>query len=285
MTREGRILELGTFTAYATACLLEGAANVAQLLSPSSGQTVEGSQTGGPYVLSLERDTKAFDVAVEHMKVIAKHGFGEDAAERLCAVRSNAVTDKTGINRASSQTTSSADDGLVSLKYRIPNNDGGYSVTGCELFRVSDALAVVEEIAAGLGSSLLRPAPFDMVFVDADKTRLVEYVDSFLSSDRLLKKGGIIVVDNVLWKGLVLEASGGIDASGIEESGLVGSFGQDKSVDCGDEYDGVNQLRKNRRARKLANKMHRFNDEIVKDDRAEVLVLPIRDGLSVIRKK
>ena len=33
-------------------------------------------------------------------------------------------------------------------------------------------------------------APFDMVFVDADKTRLIEYVEACLSSDRLLNRGG-----------------------------------------------------------------------------------------------
>jgi predicted O-methyltransferase YrrM len=52
-----------------------------------------------------------------------------------------------------------------------------------------------------------------------------------------------------------------------------------------DETTEELERRKNRRARKLANKMHRFNSEIVRDPRVEVLVLPIRDGLSVIRKK
>ena len=113
-----------------------------------------------------------------------------------------------------------------------------------------------------------RTAPFDMVFLDADKTRLHEYADAFLSSDRVLKRGGLIVVDNVLWKGLVLEASSG-NFSSLE------IFGDTEEA----------ELRKSRRARKLASKMHRFNSAIVNDDRVEVLVLPIRDGLSVISKK
>ena len=76
------------------------------------------------------------------------------------------------------------------------------------------------------------------------------------------------MVDNVLWKGLVLEAS-------------TGEF-----VSVSDDNDtGKAELRKNRRARKLATTMHRFNSAIVADDRAEVLLLQIRDGLSVIRKK
>lgn len=260
MTREGRVLELGTFTGYATACLLEGAANVGRVVAASSPGT-KGSRAGGPYVLSMERDTKAFEVAVAHMKIVAEHGFGEVAAEKLCALRARGVQE------------SHVDEDLVSLDHES-------GLARCELARVSDALAAVEEIAAGRGvrgsddsDDGAAVAPFDMVFVDADKTRLIEYVDACLSSDRLLKKGGLVVVDNVLWKGLVLEASNGEFVSLISGDGDV------------DGEESHSQLRKNRRARKLANKMHRFNEAIVKDTRAEVLVLPLRDGLSVIRKK
>ena len=40
---------------------------------------------------------------------------------------------------------------------------------------------------------------FDLVFVDADKTRLLEYVEACVINDSVLKKGGLIVVDNTLW--------------------------------------------------------------------------------------
>ena len=149
----------------------------------------------------------------------------------------------------------SIEDEVISLSYN--------GVAGCEVVRVTDALATVEEMAQGKGT--LKPAPFDLVFVDADKTRLLEYVDACVSSDRVLKKGGLIVVDNVLWKGLVLEASTG-DFSSLHA-------------------DSEDEERKSRRARKLASKMHLFNKEIVKDERVEVVVLPMRDGLSVIRKR
>jgi len=243
MTRDGRILELGTFTGYATACLLEGAANAGAI----TGAT-RGSRAEGPFVMTMERDHRAFDVAVAHMKVIAEHGVGEAASEAMCELRS-------GTN---GETVPCIQEQSVILQYN--------GIAGCELVRVTDALAIVEAIAGGRGD--IQPAPFDMVFLDADKTRLLEYVEACLSSDRVLKTGGIIVVDNVLWKGLVLEASSG-DFSSIHE----------------DDSTEEAELRKNRRARKLANKMHRFNSEIVKDDRVEVLVLPVRDGLSVIRKK
>lgn len=74
-------------------------------------------------------------------------------------------------------------------------------------------------------------------------------------------------MDNVLWKGLVLEASSG-QFSSVADT----------------ETTGQEELRKNRRARKLATQMHRFNSAIVNDDRVEVMMFPVRDGLSVIRK-
>jgi predicted sulfurtransferase/predicted O-methyltransferase YrrM len=238
MTREGRVLELGTFTGYATACFVEGARNVGQVTGASNGDA-----QSGPYVLSMERDDRAFNLASAHMKTIAEHGFGEAAAEAVCAFRNNVPV---------------VEDDKVSVSV-----DG---IVGCDIIQVTDALATVEAMAQGTGDISI--SPFDLVFVDADKTRLLEYVEACLSSDRVLKKGGIIVVDNVLWKGLVIEASSG-EFSSVADS----------------ENDGKDELRKNRRARKLATQMHAFNSAIVEDDRVEVMLLPMRDGLSVIRKK
>ena len=241
MTREGRILELGTFTGYTAACLLEGAANAGR----ATGVSESGGRDRGPYVMTMERDARAFDVAAAHLKCMAEYGTGEAAAEALCGLRSDGSVPV-------------VEEEIVSLNFE--------DVAGCELVRVSDALASVESMSAG--TSELQPAPFDMVFIDADKTRLLEYVEACLSSDRVLKKGGLIIVDNVLWKGLVLEANNG-DFSSLSS----------------DEESENEEVRKNRRARKLANKMHRFNSQLVKDERVEVLVLPVRDGLSVIRKR
>lgn len=238
MTREGRVLELGTFTGYATACFVEGARNVGQITDATNGNA-----ESGPYVLSMERDDRAFNLAGAHMKTIAEHGFGEASAEVVRAFRHNVPV---------------IEESKVSVSVE--------NIAGCDIVQVTDALATIEAMAQGTGD--ISAAPFDLVFVDADKTRLLEYVEACLSSDRVLKKGGMIVVDNVLWKGLVIEASSG------EFSSMVDS-----------EDDGKEDLRKNRRARKLATQMHRFNAAIVEDDRVEVMLLPMRDGLSVIRKR
>jgi len=83
---------------------------------------------------------------------------------------------------------------------------------------------------------------FDVVFIDADKKNNGTYYD--LIFDRV-RSGGIIIVDNVLWSGKVLNEK------------------QDKDT------------------RNITS----FNDKIAGDKRVEKLILPVRDGLFVIRKK
>lgn len=248
MTREGRVLEIGTFTGYATACFLEGAVAAGKCIDSAAGGigTREG---GGPFVLSLERDRRALGVAAEHIKVMSEFGVGEEAAKEASNLRADSET-----------ASRDFDDDSISFTY---NN-----IAGCELRRVDDALATIEEMASG-SDPAENAAAFDIVFVDADKTRLMEYVDALVGNDRVLKSGGLILVDNVLWKGLVLDAAAGYDSSSDDNE----EISQAKEL-----------LKKNRRARKLASKMHRFNSAVVKDDRVEVLMMNVRDGLSMIRK-
>lgn len=48
-------------------------------------------------------------------------------------------------------------------------------------------------------------ALFDLVFMDADKNNYQSYCELILGGDRpMLKEGGVIIIDNVLWKGAVL---------------------------------------------------------------------------------
>jgi caffeoyl-CoA O-methyltransferase len=84
--------------------------------------------------------------------------------------------------------------------------------------------------------------PFDIVFIDADKTNYSNYYD--LVFDKL-RPGGFIIADNVLWSGRVLN----------------------------DDKDESTQA--------LAD----FNEMVLADDRVENVLLPIRDGLMIVRKK
>ena len=83
---------------------------------------------------------------------------------------------------------------------------------------------------------------FDIVFIDADKKNNGTYYDLIFDQ---VRPGGIIIVDNVLWSGKVLQDQ------------------QDKDT------------------RNITS----FNDKIAADERVEKLILPVRDGLFVIRKK
>jgi caffeoyl-CoA O-methyltransferase len=85
---------------------------------------------------------------------------------------------------------------------------------------------------------------FDLVFIDADKSGYAAYYD--LVIDRV-KPDGIIITDNVLWSGKVVEP-----------------------VKANDEDTLLIQA---------------FNKKIASDPRVEVVLLPIRDGISIARKK
>jgi predicted sulfurtransferase len=82
MTRSGRILELGTFTGYATACFLEGAAKAGEALS-----LVNGNRQSGPFVMTLERDSRAINLAASHLKIMSEFGIGPKAAEESQKLR------------------------------------------------------------------------------------------------------------------------------------------------------------------------------------------------------
>ncbi len=87
MTREGRILEIGGFTGYATCCFLEGAAAVAD----SIGHDSVGCREGGPFVMSLERDNRAIDIAASHVGIMAKYGIGPEAASEVSKLREKGI--------------------------------------------------------------------------------------------------------------------------------------------------------------------------------------------------
>lgn len=85
---------------------------------------------------------------------------------------------------------------------------------------------------------------FDLVFIDADKSNYLNYFELIIGK---MNKGGIILSDNVLWSGKVVEP--------LEE----------KDIDT-----------------KVLLEYNRLLNE---DDRIETVLLPIRDGLTVSRVK
>lgn len=84
---------------------------------------------------------------------------------------------------------------------------------------------------------------FDMVFIDADKRKYTEYYDLIFDK---INTGGIILADNTLWDGKVLEKPHMNDKQTI---GIMS-----------------------------------FNEKIKQDKRIEKVIFPLRDGLTVIYK-
>ena len=83
---------------------------------------------------------------------------------------------------------------------------------------------------------------FDLVFIDADKKNNGVYYDMVFDK---VAKGGLIIVDNVLWHGKIAAGAKDKDTQNIST----------------------------------------FNDKVTNDHRVEKLILPVRDGLLIIRKK
>ena len=83
---------------------------------------------------------------------------------------------------------------------------------------------------------------FDLVFIDADKENYKNYYNQSLD---LIKKNGLIIVDNVLWHGEVVDM---------------------KKQD------------------KLTTVIREFNTYVNRDKRTENLIIPVGDGLTVCRK-
>ena len=101
------------------------------------------------------------------------------------------------------------------------------------VFHIGDACEVIPRLAER----------FDLVFIDADKRLYPEYYR--LVFDKVVP-GGIIVADDVLWDGKVLEP----DSRDAQTRGIL-----------------------------------EFNELVQRDDRVENILFPVRHGLMVIRKK
>lgn len=85
---------------------------------------------------------------------------------------------------------------------------------------------------------------FDLVFIDADKENYSNYFDLIVPKMRV---GGLIVADNVLWSGEVLQAEKGLDVS---ESAMA---------------------------------LHEYSKKVSADKRVSNLLLAVRDGLLISR--
>jgi caffeoyl-CoA O-methyltransferase len=103
------------------------------------------------------------------------------------------------------------------------------------------------ELKIGPAADSLRALPreplFDLAFIDADKTGYAGYVEEILPR---LRSGGVVLVDNVLWGGAVVDPAR-----------------QDESTRA----------------------IRAFNDAMARDPRVDTVMIPLADGLTLLRKR
>ena len=104
------------------------------------------------------------------------------------------------------------------------------------------------------------PDTFDLVFIDADKRHYVDYYEAVLPR---LRPGGVILADNTLWSGQVSDAWASNEQCKMNKGQCNPSNGKEAQL------HGI-----------MA-----FNDLVAADSRVEKVILPLRDGLTLIRKK
>ena len=138
----------------------------------------------------------------------------------------------------------------ISMAEALPED--GYLIT-CEMDPVAIKFAKRFFSKSPYGSKIiLKEGPaldtlkklsgsFDMVFIDADKENYLNYYEVLLP---IIRPGGLIVVDNVLWSGRVLDPKEPSDYA-----------------------------------------IHSFNQRVMHDHRVENVMLTIRDGVSLLRKR
>ena len=92
---------------------------------------------------------------------------------------------------------------------------------------MSDRVEIVEGRAI---DSLRRlEGPFDLVFIDADKTSYPDYYEAVVP---LVRPGGLIVADNVLWSGQVLDGGGNDPNTAAPAASSTTSWPHDPRVEC-----------------------------------------------------
>ncbi|CAG8675953.1 16128_t:CDS:2, partial [Dentiscutata erythropus] len=100
-------------------------------------------------------------------------------------------------------------------------------------------------------SNLDNSVQYDLIFIDADKGNYINYYNTVLERN-LLSDDGIIVADNVLFKGHVSQMTKTKDLSQIPPA---------------------------------AKHIHSFNEYVTNDQRTTQVLLPCFDGITLIRKK
>ena len=187
-------------------------------------------------LLELEKET--------HQKVLQPRMLSGSLQGRLLSLFSNIIRPKTilEIGTFTGYSTICLAEGLSKNGkiYTIDNNEELVTIqnkyfkkSGFEkkiFFYLGNAVEIIPKLKG----------PFELVFIDADKINYEKYFDFVIPK---MSKGGLIISDNVMWSGKVL-----------------------------DEFDSIDE---NTVALK------KYNKKLKNDPRVKTTILPFRDGLSL----
>jgi caffeoyl-CoA O-methyltransferase len=98
------------------------------------------------------------------------------------------------------------------------------------------------KLGPALGTISTLEGPFDIVFIDADKPNYEAYYEAVLP---LLAENGLVIADNVLWSGRVVEPDGDESTQAIKA----------------------------------------FNEHVLGDERVVSVMLTVRDGMTLVQKR
>lgn len=133
------------------------------------------------------------------------------------------------------------DEGGMVYTFEINDEQEDFTRPWIEQSAVSDKIRFI--IGDAVTEAPKLGITFDMAFIDGDKRTYLQTYDAVLP---LIRQGGIILADNTLWDGHVVDRA----------------------------YDHDSQTRG----------IELFNDAVAADTRVEKVILPLRDGLTIIRK-
>ena len=145
----------------------------------------------------------------------------------------------TGLSALSIALALPEDGKLITLDKNLETNK-----VATQFFKKAKQEHKIETILKSALESLddLKKNKFDMIFIDADKMNYKSYYEKSLN---FLNKNGLIIIDNVLWHGEVVDET------------------------------NTNKYTKN---------IREFNSYVADDDRVEQIMVPLGDGMTVCRK-
>ena len=147
----------------------------------------------------------------------------------------------TGLSALTMSLSLPSDGGLITLDKNTERNKIAYNFFK-KAKQESKIKTIIGPALESLSSLKKKEQKFDLIFIDADKENYKNYYNQSLD---LIEKNGLIIVDNVLWHGEVVNV---------------------KKQD------------------KLTTIIREFNSYINKDKRTQNIIIPVGDGLTVCRK-